>query len=168
MRFSKLALVASAFILAACGGKDNGNTDTATAAPSGDTLSANATTPPATTGGAVAPITGTTHEVKMIGDEKGYRFEPANLTIKAGDGVRWTMVSGGPHNVAFDPTKVAADVKGQLSSNMPNQMAELSSPLMMNPNEQYTISFANVKAGKYDYICTPHAAMGMSGSITVQ
>ena len=167
MRFSKLALVASAFVLAACGGKDSGNTDTA-AVPAGDTAAAAGTTTGAATTGAMAPITGTTHEVRMVGDEKGYRFEPANLTIKAGDGVKWIMVSGGPHNVAFDPAKVPADVKGQLSANMPNQMTELSSPMFMNPNETYTVSFASVKAGKYDYTCTPHAAMGMNGSITVE
>lgn len=166
MRFSKLALVASAFFLAACGGSDSNNTDTAAAAT--DTAAAAAATTPATTTGAAAPITGTTHEVKMIGDEKGYRFEPANLTIKAGDGVKWVMVSGGPHNVAFDPAKVPADAKGQLVANMPNQMTELSSPMFMNPNEAYTVSFANVKAGKYDYVCTPHLAMGMVGSITVE
>src|SRR5688572_23087446 len=75
MRFSKLALVASAFILAACGGNKDANDDSAAVAASGDTLSAGAATAtPATTGGAGAPITGTTHEVKMVGDEKGYRF----------------------------------------------------------------------------------------------
>ena len=163
MRFSKLALVASAFVFAACGGNDSGNDNTA----AGDTAAAAATTP-ATTTGAAAPITGTTHTVRMIGDEKGYRFEPQNLTIKAGDGVKWEMVSGAPHNVAFDPAKVPADVKGQLSANMPNQMSELSSPMFMNTGESYTVSFANVKAGKYDYVCTPHLAMGMTGSITVQ
>ncbi len=164
MRFSKLALVASAFVLAACGGNDSNNENAAT---SGDTAAAAATTP-ATTTGAAAPITGTTHTVRMLGDEKGYRFEPQNLTIKAGDGVKWEMVSGGPHNVAFDPAKVPADVKGQLSANMPNQMSELAGPLLVNPNEEYTISFANVKPGAYNYNCTPHLAMGMKGKITVQ
>ena len=164
MRFSKLALVASAFVLAACGGND-ANTDNA--ATSGDTAAAAATTPTTTTG-AAAPITGTTHTVRMVGDEKGYRFDPQNITIKAGDGVKWEMVSGGPHNVAFDPAKVPADVKGQLSANMPNQMSELSSPMFMNPGESYTVSFANVKAGKYDYVCTPHLAMGMTGTVTVE
>ena len=33
---------------------------------------------------------------------------------------------------------------------------------------QYEVSFANVPAGKYDYICTPHIATGMKGSVTVQ
>ena len=162
MRFSKLTLVASAFVLAACGGNDANNENAAT---SGDTAAAAATTP-ATTTGAAAPITGTTHEVRMIGDEKGYRFEPADLTIKAGDGVKWTMVTGGPHNVSFE--NVAADAKAQLSANMPNQLSDLSSPMLINANETYEVSFANVKPGKYNYVCTPHIANNMRGSITVQ
>ena len=104
----------------------------------------------------------------MLGDDKGYRFEPDNITVKAGDGIKFVNVSGGPHNAAFDPAQVPADVKAQLSANMPNQMSELAGPLLVNPNEEYTISFANVKAGKYEYNCTPHLAMNMKGVITVQ
>ena len=104
----------------------------------------------------------------MVGDDKGYRFEPADITVKAGDGIKFIMVSGGPHNVAFDPATIPADVKGQLSANMPNQQGELSSPMFMNPNEAYIISFANVKPGQYPYHCTPHLAMNMKGTITVQ
>lgn len=166
MRFNGLALVASAFVLAACGGasSEKGTDTAAMAAPA----SQPAATPAATgTPGAAAAITGTTHEVKMIGDASGYKFVPAALTIKAGDGVKWTMVTGGPHNVAFQD--VAADAKEQLKANMPDQSSgELSSKMMMNPNESLTVSFASVKAGKYDYHCTPHLAMGMKGSITVQ
>jgi plastocyanin len=116
----------------------------------------------------MAPITGTTHEVKMIGDGTGYRFEPANLTIAAGDGVKFVLVSGGPHNVAFDPATVAAAAKAQLSANMPEQAGELSGKMMLNADESYTISFAGIPAGDYAYHCTPHLAMNMKGVITVK
>ena len=172
MRFYGLALAASAMLLGACGGDKNKAADSAAPATSGDTTVAPATTGAATTPGAstaaMAPITGKTVEVKMIGDEKGYRFEPADITIKAGDGIKFTMVSGGPHNFAMDAAEVPANAKAQISANMPNQMAELSGPLLVNPNETYTVSFANVPAGKYNYHCTPHLAMGMKGTITVQ
>ena len=167
MRFLGFAVVSSAIVLGACGGGGEKTADTAATAATADTTATAATTPAATSG-AMAPITGTTHEVKMVGDDKGYRFEPANITVKAGDGIKFTMVSGGPHNVAFDPATIPADVKPQLSANMPNQQGELSSPLFMNPNESYTMSFANVKPGQYPYHCTPHLAMGMKGTITVQ
>jgi len=163
MRFNGLALVAGTMAIVACSGGDKGAAETTQ--QQNDTAAAPATT---TTGtqAAMAPITGKTHEVRMVGDGQTYKFEPANLTIKQGDGVRWIMVSGGPHNVAFQNVPDAA--KSQLMANMPNQMKELTSPMMMNANENYTASFANVPTGKYNYVCEPHAAMNMTGSITVQ
>jgi plastocyanin len=169
MRFNGLALVAGAMAIVACSGGDKGAANTTTqqndtaAAPA--TQNTGATTPSGATA-AMAPITGKTVEIKMIGDGQTYKFDPANVTLKAGDGVKFTMVSGGPHNVAFLDTPAAA--KAQLMANMPNQMKELTSPMMMNPNENYTISFANVPAGTYNYHCEPHAAMNMKGTITVQ
>ena len=174
MRFYGLTLAAGAILLGACTkGDDKGNvnneTASAVATPAAEPApGATAGTGTATGAAAAAPITGTTHEVKMLGDAQGYRFEPANITIKAGDGIKFVMVSGGPHNVAFPPESTPAAAKAQLSANMPNQMAELAGPLLINPNEAYTISFANVPAGKYEYNCTPHIAMGMKGTITVQ
>jgi len=108
------------------------------------------------------------HEVKMYGDDKGYRFEPADLAIKSGDGVKFTVVTGQPHNVAFDPATVPGDSKDQLNANMDQKTAELSSPMLLNPGESYVISFGNVKPGKYPFHCTPHLAMNMRGNITVQ
>jgi plastocyanin len=155
----------------ACAGGDRRPGDTA--AVSVDTTSPStsggtgASTPAAT--GTMAPITGTTHEVRMLGDAQGYRFEPANITVKGGDGIRFIMVSGGPHNVAFDAATIPTDVRPQLDANMgTDKMGELSSAMKMNPNETITISFANIKAGKYPYHCTPHLAMNMRGVITVQ
>ena len=168
MRFLGFAVVSSAIVLGACSGGGEKTTDTAAPAVTPDTATTAAATTPAAPAGAMAPITGTTHEVKMVGDDKGYRFEPADIKVKAGDGIKFTMVSGGPHNIAFDPATIPADVKPQLSANMPNQQGELSSPMFMNPNESYTISFANVKPGQYPFHCTPHLAMGMKGTITVQ
>lgn len=170
MRFNKFALVSSVFVLMACGGGSE-QTDTAATAGADASAAGAAATPagtPAGTPGAAAPITGTTHEVKMVGDAAtGYKFVPENLTIKAGDGVKWTMVSGGPHNVAFQNVPAAA--KSQLVANMPDQSTgELSSKMYMQPNEGFTMSFGNVPAGKYDYVCTPHLAMNMKGVITVQ
>ena len=174
MRFYGLALAASAMILGACGGDKGKASDTGSTAAAGATDTTTAAAPATATGtattgsAAMAPITGKTVEVKMVGDEKGYRFEPADVTVKQGDAVKFIMVSGGPHNVAFQNVTDAA-AKAQLDANMPGaKMGELSGPMVMAPNEAYVVSFAKVPAGKYDYICTPHAAMNMKGTITVQ
>jgi plastocyanin len=164
MRFNGFALIASAIVLGACSGGDKTNTTT-------DSATAVAPTPaPTPTTGTVAkaPATGKTIEIKMIGDGTTYKFEPADVTIKAGDNVKFTMVTGGPHNVAFDPTEISAAAKPQLMANMENQMSELSGPFLMNAGDTYEISFANIPAGKYNFHCTPHLAMNMRGTITVQ
>ena len=176
MRFYGIALLASTVVLGACGG-EKAATDTAAAnAAAASATTPAATTPAATTpapapaAGAVAaaPATGKTHEVKMIGDATGYKFVPADLTVKQGDAVKFIMVSGGPHNVTFTGITDPA-AKAQLDANMSGtKMGELSGPMLMQPNEGYVVSFANVPAGKYDYNCTPHAAMNMKGVITVK
>jgi plastocyanin len=192
MQFIGRALLASVFVLGACAGGDKNatKTDSSTAVSSTTTTT---TTPAATTdssamassssgaasapgaapaagAAAAAPATGKTTEVKMIGDEKGYRFEPANITVKAGDAIKFTNVTGGPHNIGFDPAKVPAPVQAQLGANMPgdHSMGPLESPLLLQPNESYTISFAKIPPGTYDIHCTPHLALGMKGVVTVQ
>jgi plastocyanin len=164
MRFYSIALAASAFAVLACGGGEKKGVDSVAV----DTTPA-VTPPPSTPAtGTAAPITGTTHEVRMTGDATGYQFEPAAITIKAGDGIKFIAVSGFPHNVAADPAKIPDDVEPILSANMPNQMAPLSGPLLMNANETYTVSFAGIKPGTYELNCTPHLAMGMIIKVTVQ
>ena len=51
---------------------------------------------------------------------------------------------------------------------MSGTMGQLIGPLLMNAGETYTVSFAGVPAGTYKYFCTPHLAMNMRGTITVQ
>jgi plastocyanin len=159
MRFSKLAVAACVIALAACGKKDETATTTTTTPP------ATPATPPATG----APITGETKVVQMVGDANGARFEPAAITIKAGDGIRFEVVSLPPHNVAFDPAVVPEPAKAALKANMPSQdMGELSGKLLNNIGETYTISFANVPPGTYEVLCTPHLTMNMKMKVTVQ
>ena len=162
MRFKGMALMTSVMVLGACGGGEKAPeaTPAATPAPAAPT--------PAAAGNA-APITGKMIEVKMIGDDKGYRFDPATITAKAGDGIKFTVAGTiGPHNVAFDPAKVPADAKAQLDANFgTDKMSELSSGLKMNPGDSFTLSLGGIKPGKYEFNCTPHLAMNMKGTITV-
>jgi plastocyanin len=180
MRFYGFAVAVGVLTLGACAGGEKNPSDTthvavdtsgssASATTTGSTASTGATTSGSSGAATMAAITGATHEVKMVGDAKGYRFEPANITVKQGDGIKFVVASGGPHNVAFDPASIPADVKSQLDANMgSDKMGELSSNMKMNPGDAVTISFANIKAGQYPYHCVPHLALGMKGVITVQ
>lgn len=166
MQYKALAVIAGAFAFAACGGEKKAE------APAGDSAATATATAPApeaaaAPAAAAAAITGTTHTVNMVGDEKGYRFEPAEITVKAGDGIAFVNMKGGPHNVAFDVAAVG-EAKAALAANMPEQSGELSGKMLVTDGEKYTMSFGGVKPGTYEVICTPHAAMNMKMKVTVQ
>ena len=80
--------------------------------------------------------------------------------------MRWTNVSGGPHNVTFWADSVPDG--GQLAANMPNTTGPMTGPLLTDPNATYTVSTAGLKPGVYHYYCTPHLALGMKATVTVQ
>ena len=172
-----LAAAAALVAIAACGGggekagagASTGAT-TAAAPAAGATTGAVGATTAAAPGGAAAgqAITGKTWDVKMIGDATGYRFDPANITIKQGDGIKWTVVSTPPHDVSFWADSIPSGAAGPLQANMTGTTSQLVGPLLMNANDTYTISFAGVPKGVYHYYCTPHLALGMKGTITVQ
>lgn len=116
---------------------------------------------------AAAPAV-TTHEVKMYMEGASARFEPASITIQRGDRIRFVTMTGGPHNVWFDPSKVPDGAEAAISAGMPNQMAPLAGPFVTNPGDSYTVSFDDVPAGRYEVFCMPHTGLNMKGTVTVQ
>jgi plastocyanin len=102
------------------------------------------------------------HIVRM----QGTRFVPAEITIAKGDTVRFVMGGGGPHNVAFhDLKQESAD---RLRKLMPDQISDLSGPLLLDPGETYNIVFTDLPPGHYPYLCAPHIAGDMKGTIILK
>ena len=114
-----------------------------------------------------AAATGATHDVNMQLDGTTYHYVPAELTIKVGDVVNFHNVSGGPHNVQFWGDSIPAGAADKLSGGMPDQMSPLASPLLVEPNAVYSVTFTGTPAGDYKFYCLPHLAMKMVGKITV-
>ena len=108
------------------------------------------------------------HEIRMIGDAGGYRFEPARLSIAEGDSVVFRVVSGQPHTVAFDTTAITAGVAHTLDAHMADRIGRLSGPLLVMAGDRYVISFADLPAGRYPFFCLPHLGVRMTGEIVVQ
>jgi plastocyanin len=118
---------------------------------------------------ATAPAaTGTVHEVQMELRDGKYQYNPAALTIKVGDTVRWINASGGSHNVSFYQDQIPAGAADALNAAMPNRMGPLSGPLITDSLATYQVSFANAPAGSYGYYCIPHEALGMKATLTIQ
>jgi plastocyanin len=144
------AVAGLALILSACGGGEQPAAEPEAAAPA-----------PA------AAATGATHDVNMQLDGSVYHFVPNQLTIKSGDVVVFHNVSGGPHNVSFWADSIPAGTQATINANMPDRMGDLAGPLLVAPNETYTITFAGAPAGEYGFYCLPHLAMGQVGKLTI-
>lgn len=108
------------------------------------------------------------HEIRMIGDASGYRFEPANVSIAQGDTVVFLVVSGQPHTVAFDTTAIAPNIAHTLGMRMRDKIGTLSGPFLLAARDRYVIDFAGIPAGRYPFVCLPHAALKMAGEIVVR
>lgn len=106
---------------------------------------------------------GEVHTVKMVGDADGFYFEPESLTIEPGDKVVWEMVSGAPHNVSFrdqDIPEGAQDVLEEKGAYVSDQFSV--------PGQNFEVHFTETyPTGTYDYICEPHVASGMTGTLTI-
>ena len=115
-------------------------------------------------GAAAQPRTVT---VRMLNDGTHARFDPAEVTVHAGDRVRFVNVQGGPHNVSFDAAKLTAAARATLTAGMPDQIQPLWGALLTEANQAYTIPTAGLAPGRYEFFCMPHQAMGMKGVLVV-
>jgi plastocyanin len=100
-----------------------------------------------------------TYTVKMGSDKGMLVFDPAKLTIKAGDTVKWVNNKVPPHNVVFDGAK-NPEKSPELAKSLSHKQ------LLMNPGQSFEDTF-NVP-GDYTYYCEPHRGAGMVGKITVE
>ena len=117
---------------------------------------------------ATAMSSAVVHDVDMVFDGTDYLFVPADLSIKAGDIVRFHNRSGGPHNVAFWEDSIPAGAAEVLKDAMPNQMEPLAGELVVTPDETYEVSFVGAPPGVYRYYCLPHLQLGMVAMLTVK
>ena len=94
-------------------------------------------------------------EVKLVTDEKGNYFEPAEITARTGDMLRLTLISG-VHNLSFPADKNPAGAALPARTDflqIAGQSVEV--PVTMGP-------------GRYVFQCDPHSPFAMAGTLTVE
>ena len=97
--------------------------------------------------------------VKLIerGGALPYAFEPASVVAQRGDTVRFIEAAAVMHNVRF--TKHARGAK---------LGAAESGPYLTTKGQTYDLVIdQRFTDGAYEYVCDPHAAIGMKGTLVV-
>lgn len=97
--------------------------------------------------------------VKLVDKSaSSFAFEPSHLTVHPGEVVRFVQTAAIPHNVAF--TKVPG--KAKLG-------ARKSGPFLTRPGQTYDLAIdSGFVPGHYDFVCLPHMALGMTGTLDVK
>ncbi|TVQ53062.1 MAG: hypothetical protein EA377_08935 [Phycisphaerales bacterium] len=100
----------------------------------------------------------TVHDVQV---GPGFSFTPAQITIEAGDTVRWTW-AGGEHNVV---SGVDGNPDGNFSSGPPVDAPGLTFEVTF---DQQFLDDNPMPDNIYPYYCEPHLIFGMVGDVTVE
>ncbi|MEZ4417242.1 MAG: plastocyanin/azurin family copper-binding protein [Gemmatimonadota bacterium] len=97
--------------------------------------------------------------VKMVDiSETQFAFEPADVVANKGDIVQFVQQGPMPHNVAFK--------EGPAGSNLTPEL--VMGPYLTAPGQTYDLVIDDrFASGLHRFICTPHEAMGMKGTLTV-
>lgn len=91
---------------------------------------------------------GQTKHTVQVGDDF---FNPSSFTADVGDTVQWVFIPG------------SAEIHTTTSTSVPSGAASWDQLVnTANPTFEYIIT----EAGMYNYVCTPHASMGMTGVFT--
>lgn len=101
----------------------------------------------------------------LAGPEGRFVFEPASLTISAGESVTWGFASSG-HNICCRPEDTI-EATIPIGADPFATYGRDESPMqsLVPQGETYEQSF-DVK-GTYVYVCIPHVSQGMTGEIHV-
>lgn len=89
-----------------------------------------------------------------------FRFEPATITIRAGQAVEWRNASHFIHTATDDP-----ELAGQPSDALLPPGAAAFNSGEVQPGNSYRRVL--MEPGNYRYFCIPHEGVGMLGRITV-
>lgn len=85
-----------------------------------------------------------------------YAFAPSDVTLSRGDTLRFLQVADTPHNVRFTSTPPGVKLR------------RVASPMLMKRGDQFELVIdAHFLDGVYAFVCDPHAALGMKGTLTV-
>lgn len=117
-------------------------------------------TPPLRASTAPAAPPRDTHVVEVHTVDEGggqWRFEPSDIEAQPGDTVRFIQDDIVPHNVQFKSVPKGAKLD-----------AAMMGPFLLKKGDTYDLVIdSRFVAGTYHFVCTPHEAMGMKGTLEV-
>ncbi|PCR90363.1 DUF5059 domain-containing protein [Natrinema ejinorense] len=115
-------------------------------------------------------VEGVPDDADHVVDMQAVAFEPAELTVEQGETVAWTHASGEPHSVSAYEDGIPSDAtywaSGGFESETDAREGWENGQGAVTSGESYVHTFETT--GKHEYVCIPHEAAGMVGTIVVE
>ncbi len=109
------------------------------------------------------------HEVRLRHPApEEFRFAPARLVVGGGDVIEFTVESGGPYVIGFEPADLAPADQARLQEAIPGSTGTLRGPVLAGPGASVRIRLPGLPAGRYRFMSVTHAAYRMQGELTVR
>jgi plastocyanin len=109
------------------------------------------------------------HEIRLEvnADKEEYRFSPNRVSAKPGDVLLFRALTGTPHSIVFEGTKLSGTAREALNGAMARRSADLSSPLLTPDGTEYRIAVPALPRGTYEFFCLPHRAYDERGVLQI-
>jgi plastocyanin len=115
-------------------------------------------------------VSGVPDDADHVVSMQAVAFEPAELTVSVGDKVAWEWAAGEAHNVVAYADGIPDDATYWASGGFESEAAARTGwengEGAVQSGQAYVHTFET--AGEHAYVCVPHEAAGMEGTIIVE
>jgi plastocyanin len=108
------------------------------------------------------------HAISLVrAGENQFRFEPKRVTARAGEVLEFTVRSGGPYVVGFQPGNLTPAARARLDAAIPDRTAPLRGPVLGGEGDGFRIVVPDLPQGSYRFVSVTHLAYRMEGELIV-
>jgi len=109
------------------------------------------------------------HRISLVrAGSNQFRFEPKRVAANAGDVLEFTVKSGGPYVVGFQPADLDPRARERLNAAIPDRTAPLRGPVLGGEGARFRIVVPDLPRGSYRFVSVTHLAYRMEGELVVR
>ena len=97
-----------------------------------------------------------------------FRFEPTRVKAHPGDVLEFTVVSGGPYVIGFEPKDLSEADRALLDHAIPGRTALLRGPVLTGKDSRLRITLPALAKGAYRFVSVTHLAYRMGGVLVIE
>jgi len=98
---------------------------------------------------------------------ESFVFQPARVTVKPGEILEFTVESGGPYMIGFEPADFGPRERNLMDAAMPDRTASLRSAVLPRPGSRLQLVLPALPSGSYRFSAVTHIAYRMAGVLVV-